>query len=144
MFIFGSSTLYFYSIWYRHSVSGRAVHGRSQRVTIPDAVKIQCWPPEEEHSISRNISRYLMWYIYYSIKELCIKLVIKTRLYHDARSEKHEIRLSLGSVSTESAARYESKGTSEQQPYIFMGTKTEHVSSQRQTQWKSIWETVIH
>jgi hypothetical protein len=29
-------------------------------VTIPDAVKIQFRPPEDEHSIARNISRYLM------------------------------------------------------------------------------------
>ena len=27
----------------------------------------------------------------YRIKELCIKLVIKTSLYYDARSEKHQI-----------------------------------------------------
>jgi hypothetical protein len=47
-------------------------------------------PPEDEHSIARNMSRYLMQYIYYRIKELCIKLVIKTSLYHDARSEKHQ------------------------------------------------------
>jgi hypothetical protein len=31
-----------------------------------------------------------MWYIYYRIKELCIKLVIKTSLYYDAQSEKHQ------------------------------------------------------
>jgi hypothetical protein len=37
-----------------------ALHGRSQRVTIPDAVKIQFWPPEDEHNIVRNMSRYLM------------------------------------------------------------------------------------
>jgi hypothetical protein len=42
------------------SVSGRAVHGRSQTVMIPDAVEIQFWPPEDEHSIARNMSRYLM------------------------------------------------------------------------------------
>jgi hypothetical protein len=59
------------------------------RVTIPDAVEIQFRPPEDEHSIARNMSRYLMQYIYYRIKKLCIKLVIKTSLYHDARSEKH-------------------------------------------------------
>jgi hypothetical protein len=29
-------------------------------VTIPDAVKIQFGPPEDEHSIARNMSRYLM------------------------------------------------------------------------------------
>jgi hypothetical protein len=29
-------------------------------VTIPDAVKIQFRPPEDEHSIARNMSRYLM------------------------------------------------------------------------------------
>jgi hypothetical protein len=36
-----------------------------------------------------------MYYIYYRIKELCIKLVIKTSLYYDARSEKHHIFLPL-------------------------------------------------
>jgi hypothetical protein len=35
-------------------------YGRSQRVTIPDAVKIQFWPLEDEHSIARNMSMYLM------------------------------------------------------------------------------------
>jgi hypothetical protein len=30
--------------------------------------------------------------MYYRIKELCIKLVIKTSLYYDARSEKHQIK----------------------------------------------------
>jgi hypothetical protein len=34
-----------------------------------------------------------MQYIYYRIKELCIKLVIKTSLYYDAQSEKHHIFL---------------------------------------------------
>jgi hypothetical protein len=29
--------------------------------------------------------------MYYRIKDLCIKLVIKTNLYYDARSEKHQI-----------------------------------------------------
>jgi hypothetical protein len=56
-------------------------------VTIPDAVEIQFWPPEDEHSISRNMWIYLMYYIYYRIKKLCIKLIIKTSLYYDARSE---------------------------------------------------------
>jgi hypothetical protein len=37
-----------------------ALYGRSQRVTITDAVKIQFLPPEDEHSIARNMSRYLM------------------------------------------------------------------------------------
>jgi hypothetical protein len=37
-----------------------ALHGHSQRVTIPDSVKIQFLPPEDEHSIARNMSRYLM------------------------------------------------------------------------------------
>jgi hypothetical protein len=32
MLIFRRSKLYFYSIWYRHSVSGRALDDRSQRV----------------------------------------------------------------------------------------------------------------
>jgi hypothetical protein len=60
--------------------------------------KIQFWPPEDEHSIARNMLRYLMKYIYYRMKELCIKLVIKTSLYYDARSEKHQITLPLKSV----------------------------------------------
>jgi hypothetical protein len=60
-------------------------------VTIPDAVKIQFLPPEDEHSNVRNISRYLMQYVYYKIKELCFKLVIKTSAYYDAPSEKHQI-----------------------------------------------------
>jgi hypothetical protein len=33
---------------------------RSQRVTIPDAVKIELWPPEDEHTFARKMSRYLM------------------------------------------------------------------------------------
>jgi virulence-associated protein VagC len=37
-------------------LSTGALYGRSQRVTIPDAVKIQFWPPEDEHSIARNMS----------------------------------------------------------------------------------------
>jgi hypothetical protein len=36
------------------------LHGRSQRVTIPDAVEIQFGPPKDEHSIARNMSRRLM------------------------------------------------------------------------------------
>jgi hypothetical protein len=36
-----------------------ALHGRLQKVTILDAVKIQFLPPEDEHSIARNMSRYL-------------------------------------------------------------------------------------
>jgi hypothetical protein len=43
--------------------------------------KIQFWPPEDEHRIARNMPRYLMWYIYYRMRELCIKLVIKTSFY---------------------------------------------------------------
>jgi hypothetical protein len=62
-------------------LSTGALHGHSQSVTIPDAVKIQFWPPEDEHGIARNMSRYLMQYIYYRITELCIKLVIKTSFY---------------------------------------------------------------
>jgi hypothetical protein len=41
-------------------LSTGALYGRSQRVTIPDAVKIQFLPPEDEHSIVRKMSRYLM------------------------------------------------------------------------------------
>jgi hypothetical protein len=41
-------------------LSTGALHGRSQRVTIPDAVEIQFWPPEDENNIARNMSRYLM------------------------------------------------------------------------------------
>jgi hypothetical protein len=37
-----------------------ALHGRSQRVTIPDAIKIQFRPPEDEHNFARNMSRYVM------------------------------------------------------------------------------------
>jgi hypothetical protein len=72
-------------------LSTGALYGRLQRVTIPDAVKIQFWPPEDEHIIARNMSRIIMWYIYYGIKELCINLVIETSLYYDVRSEKHQI-----------------------------------------------------
>jgi hypothetical protein len=32
--------------------------------SAPVAVKIQFRPPEDEHSITRNMSRYLMKYIY--------------------------------------------------------------------------------
>jgi hypothetical protein len=66
------------------------LYGRLQSVTIPDAVTTQYRPPEDEHSIARNMSRIVMYYIYYRIKELCIKLVIGTSLYCDARSEKHQ------------------------------------------------------
>jgi hypothetical protein len=66
---------------------------RLQRMMIPDVVKMQFWPPEDEHIIVRNISSYLMKYIYYRIKELCIKLVIKTSLYYDSRSENHQITI---------------------------------------------------
>jgi hypothetical protein len=56
--------LYFYSIWYRHSVSGRAVHRlRADSVEVFNMIYI-----------------YIYIYIYYRIKELCIKLVIKTSL----------------------------------------------------------------
>ena len=49
------------------------------------------WPPENEHSTARNMSRIIMYPIHcYRIKELCIKLVIETGLYYDARSEKHQ------------------------------------------------------
>ena len=52
------------------------------------------WPPEDERSIARNLSRIIMQYTYYyRVKELCIKLVIETSLYHDARSEKYQIML---------------------------------------------------
>jgi hypothetical protein len=37
-----------------------ALHGRLQRMMIPDAVKMQFCPPEDDHSIARNMSRYLM------------------------------------------------------------------------------------
>jgi hypothetical protein len=56
--------------------------GRSQRVTIPDAVTMQFGPPEDEHSIARNMLRHLMFNIYYGIKKLCIKLVIQTCFEH--------------------------------------------------------------
>jgi hypothetical protein len=41
-------------------LSTSALYGRSQGVTIPDSVKIQFGPPEDEYSIARNMSRYLM------------------------------------------------------------------------------------
>jgi hypothetical protein len=41
-------------------LSTGALYGRLQRVMIPDAVKIQFRPPEDEHSIPRNMSSYLM------------------------------------------------------------------------------------
>jgi hypothetical protein len=66
-------------------LSNGALYGR---VTTPDAVKIQFIPPEDEHSIARNMSRYLILYVYYRIMELCIKLVIETNLHYEARSEK--------------------------------------------------------
>jgi hypothetical protein len=59
-------------------LSKGALYGRLERETIPDAVTIQFRPPEVEHSIARNMSRILMQYMYYRIKELCIKLVIET------------------------------------------------------------------
>jgi hypothetical protein len=34
-----------------------------------------------------------MQYIYERIKELCIKFLIKTNLYYDAGSEKHQIEM---------------------------------------------------
>jgi hypothetical protein len=72
MLIFTRSKLYFTASGMSLSVSGcivdrlraycsalstGALHGR---VTIPDAVKIQFCPPKDEHSIARNMSRYLM------------------------------------------------------------------------------------
>jgi hypothetical protein len=81
--------------WERTPLPTGALHSRSQRVTIPDAVEIQFWPPEDEHSIARNMPRYLLYYIYNRINKLCIKLVIKTSLYYDARSEKHHIKLNI-------------------------------------------------
>jgi hypothetical protein len=43
-------------------LSTGAMYGRSQRVTITDAVKIYFCPPDDEHNnnIARNMSRYLM------------------------------------------------------------------------------------
>jgi hypothetical protein len=40
-------------------LSTGALHGRSQSATIPDDVEIQFWPPEDEHNIARNMSKYL-------------------------------------------------------------------------------------
>jgi hypothetical protein len=37
-----------------------SLHGRLQRLTIPDAVTIQFRPPEDEQSISRNMSKIVM------------------------------------------------------------------------------------
>ena len=51
------------------------------------------WPPEDGHSTARNMSRIIMYHIYCCrIKEMCIKLVIETILYYEARSEKHQFR----------------------------------------------------
>jgi hypothetical protein len=41
-------------------LSTGALYGRSQRVTIPDAVTIQFIPPEDVHSIARNMWRNIM------------------------------------------------------------------------------------
>jgi hypothetical protein len=41
-------------------LSTGALYGRLQRVTITDAVTIQFRPPEDEHSIARNMSSIVM------------------------------------------------------------------------------------
>jgi hypothetical protein len=42
---------------------------------------VTIWPPEDEHSIARNMSRIIMQYTYYyRIEELFIKFVIETSL----------------------------------------------------------------
>ena len=47
-------------------------------------------PPEDGHVNARNMSSIIMFHIYrYRIKEVCIKLVIETSLYYEARSEKN-------------------------------------------------------
>ena len=52
------------------------------------------YPPEDGHGNARNMSRIIMLYTYcYRIKVLCIKLVIETSIYYDARSEEHQITL---------------------------------------------------
>ena len=57
------------------------------------------WPPEDEHSTARNMSRIIIWHIYcYRMKELCIKLVIETSLYCDTRSEKHQITVKMSAT----------------------------------------------
>jgi hypothetical protein len=58
--IFTASGIITLCEWPSSPLSTGALHGRSQRVTIPDAVKIQYLPPEDEHSFARNMSRYLM------------------------------------------------------------------------------------
>jgi hypothetical protein len=54
-------------VFLQHLVSSLSMSGRvlqrsqpvqytaAHRVTIPDAVEIQFWPPEDEHSIARNM-----------------------------------------------------------------------------------------
>ena len=63
--------LYYYSIWYRHSVSSYSVHRlradsvRCQPVHWMEHDDTRCcnntiWPPEDEHGIARNMSRIIM------------------------------------------------------------------------------------
>jgi len=74
---------------------------RLQRVTISDAVIIQL-SPENGHVYARNMSRIVTWHTYcYRIKKLCIKLVIETSLYYDARSEKHQIMKTIVTPGSE-------------------------------------------
>jgi hypothetical protein len=86
-------------VFLQHLISSLSVQSALNRCTARPLTesddtrycKIQFLPPEDEHNIARNVSRYLMQYVYYRKKELCNKLVIKTSLYYDARSEKHQI-----------------------------------------------------
>jgi len=41
-------------------LSTGVLHGRLQRVTLPDAAIIQFCPPEDEHGTARNMSRIVM------------------------------------------------------------------------------------
>jgi len=95
--------LYYYSLWYRHSLSTvesglqSALKRHTARPFTESDDTRGCnntiCPPEDEQGTARNMLRIIMSHIYrYRIKELCIKLVnLKKSLYYDARSEKHQI-----------------------------------------------------
>jgi hypothetical protein len=70
MLIFRRSKLYFTASGMSLSVSGRAVH----------KLRADC---------SKHVELYNVIHILQN-KAICIKLVIKTSLYYDARSEKHK------------------------------------------------------
>ena len=75
-------------------LSTGALHGRLQRVTIPDAVTYNLTSWGWALCCSKHVEDYNVIYIYHcKIKKLCIKLVIEASLYCDARSEKHQIHV---------------------------------------------------